>query len=603
MKTRFLALSLLLVICTNLRAAPSYVYWQDFGDVPIDIDGVPQKITHPLTICKPSSATDTRNLSLKLQLSPGTNAMWEVDNTEFNPAGADCQQFNITMIPTGTGKATGSLQIADCVLDAAPCSRTLNLEADIITSETYEQQVATGVYRVGRLMAIGADDNRLATGQPVFLNGGNKFFLIGSEVALDFTVDNQRNFIFAREGIRFPGAAGSLFCEGDMNLIHEFVPPARRLQLRGTTGHILGWSQKGLLSDGDLCRSFDGLVQVVPNTCPDVFCAGSGRLEVRNSPNGTYGTVCDNSWDLTNTHVVCRQLGYTVGGIWLYEGCTDGTGPINLDNTNCAGNEESLLDCPASPFGDHNCRHNKDVHLACAGSGFTSVFTALIGCPDPGASGIQYLGCDQSETAYSINTLTSDALNILNNGLGGGSLPIAFESLTSPGGDIVGQVMLETDLILLTRDAQPASVMRKDMSAFTESQTINQISGKSVVAKTGSRLYAIDRETSRPQLHHYPFANSAIDTAGHRSHRLAGNRTVQTIKGAANGIVAVGYVDDDGDGVAVEIFMEVDDEHPLPHLQPPQHLHSPQQGRAITPYLHQGSLAVGIMALMVNLMR
>ena len=487
MKARFPALSLSLVICTSLWAAPSYVYWQDFGDVPIDIDGVPRKITHPLTICKPSSATATRNLSLKLQLSPGTNAMWEVDNTEFNPADADCQQFNITMIPTETGKATGSLQIADCVLDAAPCSRTLNLEADIISSETYKQRVATGAFRAGRIVAIDAGDSRLATGQPVFLNGGNKFFLVGSEVALDFTVDNQRNFILNREAIRFPGTAGSLLCEGGMNQIHEFVPSAKRLQLRDTAGYILGRSREGLLSDGDLCGAYNALIRIVPGVCPGsvgVFCADIlGRLEVRNAPGGTYGTVCDNDWDLLDTQVACRQLGYEGGGISFHGGCTEGTGPINLDDVRCTGNEESLLDCPASPFGQHNCRHNEDVHIACSGSGLSSALTALIGCPDPGASGILFLGCNQSETTYSINTLTPEALNILNNGLGGGSLPIASESLTSPGGDIVGQMMLETDLILLTRDAQPASVMGKNVSAFVEFQTISQISGASVVAK------------------------------------------------------------------------------------------------------------------------
>ena len=143
--------------------------------------------------------------------------------------------------------------------------------------------------------------------------------------------------------------------------------------------------------------------------------------------------------------------------------------------------------------------------------------------------------------------------------------------------------------------------MGKNVSAFVEFQTISQISGSSVVAKTGSRLYAIDRETSNPELHHYPFANSAIDTTGHRSHRLTGNRTVQTIKGAANGIVAIGYVDDDEDGVAIEIFMEVDDEHPLPRLYPlQQELATTHSG--VRP-LHQASLAVGITALMLNLMR
>ena len=231
-----------------------------------------------------------------------------------------------------------------------------------------------------------------------------------------------------------------------MNQVHEFVPSAKRLQLRDTKGYLLGWSQEGLLSDGHLCSALDPLVRIVTGVCSDLsglFCADIiGRLEVRNSPTGTYGTVCDDNWDSIDTQVVCRQLGYEGGGVWINRYCTDGTGPINLDDVNCVGDEESLLDCPTAAT-TLDCSHAEDVHIACSGSGLSSALTELIGCPAPRASGIQYLGCDQSETIYSINTLTPEALNILNNGQGGGSLPIASESLTSPGGDIVGQMMLE----------------------------------------------------------------------------------------------------------------------------------------------------------------
>ncbi|XP_067882362.1 scavenger receptor cysteine-rich type 1 protein M130-like isoform X3 [Heterodontus francisci] len=92
----------------------------------------------------------------------------------------------------------------------------------------------------------------------------------------------------------------------------------------------------------------------------------SGRVEIL--CNNIWGTVCDDSWDMADANVVCRQLScgharLAPGGAMFFQG----DGVIWLDEVKCTGSESSLADCPPSSRAQTDCDHKEDASVICSG--------------------------------------------------------------------------------------------------------------------------------------------------------------------------------------------------------------------------------------------
>ena len=178
-------------------------------------------------------------------------------------------------------------------------------------------------------------------------------------------------------------------------------------------------------SDGDL-----RLVHINPNL------RSCGRVEVYH--NGSWGTVCDNSWHKRDADVVCRQLGYAKGSRFRCNAACfgEGEGKIWMDGLSCPLGGDRLMSCDYIKWGEHECTHAEDAGVCCKGD------VTLSPLPQPGDTRVRIScpcaadGCNSCTTKLRPEPSDCDATSAAVEGMvevsfGDNWLPVSTEAWTA----------------------------------------------------------------------------------------------------------------------------------------------------------------------------
>ena len=150
--------------------------------------------------------------------------------------------------------------------------------------------------------------------------------------------------------------------------------PASMMKLHTALPTTMGTNTGRCSVDGRVClRNTDGAsatgrVEILRNVTIGIGSLVNGSYTGGQVFNYTFGTVCDDLFEIVDATVVCRSLGLGLATevyAALSNTALQGAGPIVFDDVSCTGSESSLLECPAKTSNIF-CSHTEDVIVQCS---------------------------------------------------------------------------------------------------------------------------------------------------------------------------------------------------------------------------------------------
>ncbi|GBL85108.1 Lysyl oxidase 2A [Araneus ventricosus] len=93
---------------------------------------------------------------------------------------------------------------------------------------------------------------------------------------------------------------------------------------------------------------------------------------------GTWGTICDDEWDISEANVICRSVGFSKATKATQNGeFGRGRKKIWMDNLYCEGHEKRLQDCRFDGWGINDCSASEAAGVVCESKNATR-FESLV---------------------------------------------------------------------------------------------------------------------------------------------------------------------------------------------------------------------------------